>query len=875
MPWPLLWSRIVDLLEWQTESGRIDAPRLVDALARLRTIEVLPRQKWPVPRRLWLIRDHSYRLMPFWKDQQQVELWLREHLGRDGVISWTFPFGPTESFDAFARSAPSVPAGTPALVLSDLGSFAGPSESERWEAFGDWLRRRGHVPAALVAAPRERWPGFVSKWRARVWDRSPGRGHGGDPLQTLMGLLVPAIRVEPGLLRALRLLVSGADVGTEYDAWSRMRGVSAAAATPPPDRDLDSWREPQPLQLEALSCIRAWHKEALPPEIWFQELLGLPAGSPAHSVYPDDVRAGRRELALLANGVAGEIDDDEIAAALRAWFEEMRASVPDALFADHGLLGAALRGALERIDPGHASEPASQTWSVSQSGGTLRWTRSKTTEPASSPLGIEHAGRPRVLVGKRLARATEDRDGALSVDLSSGAGRASDGDRRKSISFRTRDVEHRIENVERPIWACAMGRDPRGLWAELEVRGVTTRVRWHGPRVGGAGRVVEGFWVSEEPCTEAFVHALGRGSTPISPRESKTYIVPPRSRSGEDSERATPPARTIEGLASDRFWRRASKSLPHLRLRHLGVEEMEAHPKLIETPKYAFRVAVDSDAPRVPHWADNSAWDRWGLYADVDLGVARARMRWIPPGRFQMGSPTGEAGREDDEVQHAVELTTGFWLGDTPCTQAFWEALAGNNPSGFVSPDRPVEQVSFDEVEEFLKRANAKRPGLELRLPTEAEWEYACRSGTTTATYAGDLEILGDNEARVLDSIGWYGGNCGVGFELENGYDVSGWHEKQYDVKRGGTHAVALKRPNDWGLFDTLGNVWEWCADWYGFYEPEGQTDPVGRTGGSERVLRGGSWDNGARSVRAALRGRTHPDYQNDLIGFRLARGQE
>jgi formylglycine-generating enzyme required for sulfatase activity len=140
-----------------------------------------------------------------------------------------------------------------------------------------------------------------------------------------------------------------------------------------------------------------------------------------------------------------------------------------------------------------------------------------------------------------------------------------------------------------------------------------------------------------------------------------------------------------------------------------------------------------------------------------------------------MGSPQDEAGREPSEVQHKVELTHGFWIADTPVTQALWQAVIGSNPSRFVHPERPVEQVSWDDAQAFIARLNEQQPGLELSLPTEAQWEYACRAGTTTATYAGDLKILGDDNAPVRDAIAWYGGNSGVDFDLAKGQEANGW----------------------------------------------------------------------------------------------------
>jgi len=235
-----------------------------------------------------------------------------------------------------------------------------------------------------------------------------------------------------------------------------------------------------------------------------------------------------------------------------------------------------------------------------------------------------------------------------------------------------------------------------------------------------------------------------------------------------------------------------------------------------------------------------------------------------------MGSPGTEAGRYEDEgPQREVRIESGFWIFATPCTQEFWEAVMGENPSRFRSPTRPVEQVSWDECQKFVERLNGRVGERLLSLPSEAQWEYACRAGTETATYAGDLEILGDFNAPALDEIAWYGGNCGVEFELPDGSDMSGWRDKQYQFEHGGTRPVGLKRPNGWGLYDMLGNVWEWCEDEYrkrGSGESKASAD---------RVVRGGSWDHWAGSVRAACRVRADPGPRDVFIGFRCAEFRE
>ena len=276
-----------------------------------------------------------------------------------------------------------------------------------------------------------------------------------------------------------------------------------------------------------------------------------------------------------------------------------------------------------------------------------------------------------------------------------------------------------------------------------------------------------------------------------------------------------------------------------------------------------------------PPWASAAGEDEFGRWAEFRVSEVVQRMRWIPPGQFRMGSPETEAGRWPDEgPRHLVALTEGFWLGDTPCTQALWSAVMGWNPSFFKSLERPVEMVSWDYCHDFLVRLNARFPGLELRLPLEAEWEFACRAGTETSTYAGDLKILGERNAPLLDGIAWYGGNSGVGYDLADGEDSSDWKEKQYGHKKAGTRIVKQKRPNAWGLYDMLGNVWEWCQDWHGSYSAEEATDPAGPDVGSLRVIRGGSWYFDARSVRAAARSSRFPVYRNVNLGFRLARSK-
>jgi formylglycine-generating enzyme required for sulfatase activity len=245
---------------------------------------------------------------------------------------------------------------------------------------------------------------------------------------------------------------------------------------------------------------------------------------------------------------------------------------------------------------------------------------------------------------------------------------------------------------------------------------------------------------------------------------------------------------------------------------------------------------------------------------------------YIAPGAFTMGSPSNEPGRDGDEKQHRVTLTRGYFLQATEVTQGQWKAVMDSNPSSFKNcgDDCPVENVSWNDAQNFIQKLNQKEGGNKYRLPTESEWEYAARSGSEGPIYAGKFVIRGKNNAPALDDIAWYGGNSCV--DYSGGKDCSGWDEKQYSCSSCGTHPVALKKPNAWGLYDMIGNVWEWCQDWKGDYPSRAVTDPTGPSGGSGRVARGGSWYCDARYCRSADRGYVGPGVGSNGLGFRLLR---
>ncbi len=251
-------------------------------------------------------------------------------------------------------------------------------------------------------------------------------------------------------------------------------------------------------------------------------------------------------------------------------------------------------------------------------------------------------------------------------------------------------------------------------------------------------------------------------------------------------------------------------------------------------------------------WTRRLIDDPVGLAVDLEVNQACQRFRWIPPGRFLMGSPTDEPDRGRSELLHEVTLSHGFWLADTACTQAFWTAVWPVNPSHFQDDLRkPVENIAWHDAQRFIAELNRRLPGLDARLPSEAEWEYACRAGTTTPFAFG--------QTVTTDQINYHGR-----------YPYAG---NEPGVCRQGTVPASSLAANAWGLYQMHGNVWEWCADWFDEYSPEPQVDPRGPVVGKMRVLRGGTWSDPARYSRSAARSRIEPAYRPRSTGFRLVLG--
>jgi len=796
-------SRLVPLLQRAVTAelrGReIDVPGLVRRWSRGELVRALPRVRrrgWPA---LVLLLDRGHHLRPFWGDQVAVRDLLRGMLGRAGlVVRFVDDRGPDGVvFDSRGRPssiADGSLAGMPIVAVSDLGWYGGPAARRGWLRLGRELRAAGERIFALVPVPPSRWtPELAELWSAIAWERPRSEEdegvEEGARVEAVVDLAALVRRLEPGLLRGLRGLVPGADVGTEADAWMHGDVEASAAGWAQVRREAVAERRGRLAGREevarAAAVIRRWHwNPARKPELWHVEALEMAEVAPG-AVGREVVAAAERFMVRLGRRtvmMAEEPGREAQVDAIRRWLDHVAAQAPGFL------------------DPsGEVGRALQQAWGATHPPDVL---------PPDPDLGMLALGR-----GGTTGRWKEPR----------------------YILWQTEE------------WlSCAH--------AEMASR----------PRRTPLGGLVGAIW----------------GLDPVAVRVG--------------ARREALPA-LYAGVQCD--WKVGGGE---------AIEVRSARSTL------ALRPLVK------PRWARALGRDHQGLWAEVEVGAVRFRMRWIPPGFFWMGSPVGEPGRYEDEVRHPVVLTRGYWLGETPVTQALWEAVMRGNPSRFVDPRRPVEQVSWEDVQEFVAAMNgaieADEDGAIFRLPSEAEWEYACRAGTESATYAGAMEIKGERNAPVLDRIAWYGGNSGVGYDLAEGHDSSGWGEKQHEHSKAGTRPVKGKVANSWGLYDMLGNVWEWCEDawltdrselvqeWQSAGRGAGRlpgrdaemasrvpglpADLARRAGsvlvdpyfpgsaGDHRVPRGGSWYSRARVVRAASRHRWHPGVRRAVLGFRLARGQ-
>ncbi|MDJ0842488.1 MAG: formylglycine-generating enzyme family protein [Acidobacteriota bacterium] len=771
VPWSRLWPFLRRVLCDHRPSREIDYNRAVDALARGNPVKHLPRRQT----RFWspvcqIIIDRAFRLTPFHGDFRDLVEGLIALRGREGLQVLYLDHGPAGDVRDWLRSdlpprpyAPPPP-GSPILVLGDLGCLAGNPETRKaWRRFGRQIS--AFQPVVLMPCAPDSWdPVLTPFWRPVFWDRGRrltltsgrhggGRDTGDDAgLSRLLRLLAPALRIEPGLLRAARFLLPQGRVTVNGEAMAWRHAHTAAnplacsirPAWVPHYRAAFAKLDPR-LQAAAANLIETWHQR-LPPSTRAME-----------TVVSRNLRGLPMADAYIARVVRTLMSRSGRTANLELWFDRMADRQHRQMWDDPGMVAAWALACLHRgrevpegLDLLRAPwalqlGERETTWALVREGRRLRL------------LPTENAACP-VLSFRTRAEMITHGDQHVSIPLSLEVGNAVALPEHPLI-IKTERASFTLAPAEKPAWAQAMGRDQEGLFVRFTTDDEQRQAYWHPPQ-------------------------------PI------PVIV-------EGQKRELPP---IEGCWMD-----------------AAMYRMVRGPGLTK-----------------PSWAVDFGLDEYGAFATFRIKKVTLRMRLILPGKFLMGSSKDEPERYNDELQHEVTLTRGFWLAETACTQTLWQAVMKKNPSDFRGSKRPVENVSWNDTQTFFKRVGAGRGESVLRLPTEAEWEYACRAGTRTPF--------------------WFGNQITP-------------EQVNYDWNHGETVPVKALPANAWGLYQMLGNVYEWCQDEFGNYEPGPTVDPVSTATGERRVLRGGSWDVLGGIVRSAYRFSAGPGYRSDDIGFRPARG--
>lgn len=735
---PLATSREVLTTLRKTDATRraapdVDVEAVVERISQGHFLQQLPHRH----RRAWgasitVVVDRARRLVPYWLDQEYLLVALENLYPPHGLTIAHLGDGDSQP----ARLWPDEqrgylidpPSGTLVVVLGDLGCLARQGEHARhfWWQWGRQLRARGNPAVALVPAQvTEIPPDLAQTWTIVRWgttalvETGTSRQAKAETVRQVLTLLSPAVRIEPGLVRAVRgLLPEGrGDPGLEASVWQDVALASQHSVAASWDRDQRRAYQqrfaelPESLRKLVLDVICSW-RAPLHQAVWFEEIVELDEQSQREGIDPADLEDAKTYFTVCAETVRRSA---RVSVDVKAWIARL----------------------------------------------TERYTAKKNADPP-----IQHA-------------------------------------------------LHRLYEVIRPRCATAPvpeWYDPAFVERGDEDREPTVRqvVVW---QVGDQLRVAT---IGES--SPADLDSAVQGSPLGMVHTGNGRVTIAVGESGLEKKREF----------DLNLQPRSSTLIPQDAAFHINTDRDRMRFGVVTLPECK--------------WAKEMGRDAYGLWAEFVVGEVRQRMRWISPGRFWIGSPEDEEGRYKDEgPRHEVRLAHGFWLFDTPCTQALWQAVMGKNPSGLkgqAGKGRPVEQVRWEDCQAFLFALNTQLPGAALALPTEAEWEYACRAGTDAPRYAADL-----------DAIAWYSKNSNYR-----------------------THEVKLKQPNAWGLYDMLGNVDEWCHDGSRRYEAKVATDPLGPIdAGAVRAIRGGGWGDGARVVRAACRFAGVPGFRYQFVGFRCA----
>ena len=714
---------------------------------------------------------------------------------------------------------------TPILILSDLGRHAQSRQTlYAWLAFGQMLNAQGFRATVLIpAAERQIDPRLLRFFDCVVRDRAsrlkPVKGDyqaerdpcdHADNIEQLLVSLFAGVRIDSGLLRAVRHgLLHGCDIGHETAIWRHAAvmsegdewGWQAASKTNYFAQAQSLIKALSPAQQQKLVELIGRYHAQYPDELYFEamynlKLLGLPL--------PEAVEAATEKfLRDMARTYHAHADNS----LLHAWVKRHLARhEAKPIRQNHDYWTALMAFAKKRDEQLGGASTSEWPSDLSDAEKETAWNFLNATQ-VSRVYQLRQSGQNLVLVPEKSEAQADGSQADLPDAWSTHA------------IVGTTLLTLRLTNTH--IFHTHTDRQGRQTVVSLNLE----LSRGHSFQFPATGQHT--FQIGAERITVDVSAAQQRKA------DWMTFI-------GSGSEGMFAESKDAQNRVHRWFWHA---------------------PILINRqtlyPGFWYSEPQLADAKLTPDWAGGAGRDEYGLYAEAIIAGITQRFRWIEPTSFMMGSPENEAGRYSDEPQHPVILTQGYWLAETACTQELWQAVMRDNPSNFKGAQLPVESVNWEDAQNFLRKLNNSHPQLQLRLPTEAEWENACRAGTTGAfNFDGELS---------LDKVNYRGT-----WEYESDNWSEGALQQTTEVKN------KKYKPSAWGLFQMHGNVWEWCQDCYGDYPAQPVIDPQGPGTDALHVLRGGSWFYSGRYCRSSRR-RSYdgPSVRLNNVGFRLARGHE
>lgn len=824
--WPRLLPFLQRIFGNRVEGRRLDTIRLVKLTAQCEMISKIPRKQrfyWATKARILV--DINDRNFPYRRDF----LYLRDQLIRirgDEGLEVQYVYDEPGGYIARYEQQQEViehwrlpESDTPILILSDLGMHSkSRKELYAWLVFGQILNVQGFRPVVLMpVAERDIDTRLLKYFDCVVWDRiSHLKRVKGDyqnendicshpeSIDQLLSYFFAAVRVDSGLLRAVRhLLPSAYDIGHEAalwrhaavihegDEWGWLAGVKSHYSLKA-EMLLKALSPGQKQKLvELIGRYHAQYPDALYFEAMYAlKLLGLPLPQEVETVtekfIQDLVKTYSENLdkSLLHDWVKRHLvrheapvirqkheywrpfmafvtrcDEQYNASAKKEWPDDLtQADIAEVLcFMNASQLEHTyhLRQYAEKLVlmPATSMKQTASLdeWESNEQGGGILLLTLNLTDTHIFHCHTDSQGKQQI-VSLNLAQAVDQTFQFTSI------GQHSFYIGRECLIIDVTTIHQRKE-----IWMACVGVGSEGFYAESRnQKNQVHRWYWHPPEWGTDESLLPGFWYDQ--------------------------------------------------------------------------------PVSVDTLK--------------PDWATDAGQDQYGFYADIQIFNTTQRFRWIVPANFLMGSPEDEVGRDDNETLHAVILTRGYWLADTACTQALWKAMMHDNASHYKGENLPVENVNWSDIQDFIEKLNKLNPELKLRLPTEAEWENACRAGASG--------VFNFEDELSLDKVNYRGT-----WEYKSDEWGEGAMQQTVDVK------TEKYQPNAWGLHQMHGNVWEWCQDWFADYTTETVIDPQGANNGVSRVLRGGSWGTVGGGCRSACRIRYGPFERIYGAGFRLARDHE